>query len=89
MSIELFHILKASNATMIIFDIIMNGMKRHEGHRINNGRNGLVKRKKFINNMNQKLYNNKTMMKPTEALTHLSSGWNTYVLLLWFQRTDT
>ena len=84
MSIDLFHILKAFNVPRIIFDRIMNWVKRHEGNRITNGSNGLLKREKFINNLNQKLYN-KIMIKPKVTLTHLSSRRDTKVVTSGFK----
>ena len=54
-----------------MFDSIVNWVKRHGGNMVTNGSNTLLKRDKFINNMNHKLYNNKIGMKPKVALTHL------------------
>ena len=70
---------------MIPFDGIINWVKRHECNIITNGNNGLLKREKFINNMNQKLYNNKIMMKPNVTLTHLSSRRNTNIVTFYFK----
>ena len=75
MSIDLFHILKAFNEPMIIFGSIMNWLKQW----------ALRKREKFISNMNQKLYNNKIMMRPKITLIHLSSGRNTNVATFGFK----
>ena len=44
--LDLFHLLKASNVPLVMFDRIINWMKKHEGHLVSKGTAGLQRRKK-------------------------------------------
>ena len=85
MQLDLFHLLKASNAPLILFDRITNWVRRHEGTIISNGLNGLSNRDKFISDMNRILYKDCTTMKPIINTVHLSSGRNTNVITFSFK----
>ena len=84
-SIDLFHLLKALNSPLIMFDRIIRWVKRHKGHLISNDSTDLMKRDKFIDLMNRKLYNDKILMKPKVCETKLSSGRNTNVFTFSFK----
>ena len=45
--LDLFHLLKASNVPLVMFDRIINWMKKHEGHFVSIGTVGLQRRKFF------------------------------------------
>ena len=64
MQIDLFHLLKASNAPLVLFDRIISWVKRHKGNIAANGITDLSHRNTFIQNINQMLYGNDTFMKP-------------------------
>ena len=74
MQLDLFHLLKASNAPLILFDRIMHWLRRHEGTIQSIGLTGLSHRDKFISGMNHILYKDCTTMKPLINHIHLSSG---------------
>ena len=74
MSIDVLHLLKASNVPLIMFDRSISSVKSHKGNLSSNGSKGLLKRNNFNNNMNEKVYHNTSMMKPKVCETHLSSG---------------
>ena len=59
MEIDLFHMLKASNAPLILFDRIINWVQRHSGEIKQNGTDHLMKREKFIQDLNSKMYGKK------------------------------
>jgi len=85
MQLDLFHLLKASNAPLILFDRITNWVQRHEGTIISNGLLGLSNRDKFISDMNSILYKDCTTMKPIINTVHLSSGRKTNVITFSFK----
>ena len=63
MEINLFHLLKSSNAQLILFDCLMDWFKRHEGNIIQNGYSSLMKRENFLQGVNSKLYHEEILMK--------------------------
>ena len=64
MQIDLFCLLKASHAPLVLFDRIISWVKRLEGNIAANGITGLSYRNKIIQNIHQILYGNNTFMKP-------------------------
>ena len=52
--IDLFHMMKISNITLVMFDRIIRWMKRHEGHIVTCGTSGLLSRKNFPGKHEQK-----------------------------------
>jgi len=80
MEIDLFHMLKASNAPLILFDRIINWVQRHSGEIKQNGTDHLMKREKFIQDLNSKMYGKEILMKPKVDYTVLSSGRSTNVV---------
>ena len=48
MEINLFHLLKASNEPLILFNRIIDWIQVHEGNLIQNGCSILIKREKFL-----------------------------------------
>ena len=85
MQLDLFHILKASNAPLVMFDRINHWLRRHEGTIQSIGLAGLSNRDKFISDMNQILYKDCTTMKPLINTVHLSSGRTTNVVTFSFR----
>ena len=80
MEIDLFHLLKASNAPLILFDRIIDWVRRHESTLDHNGSSSLTKRKMLLQDLNQKLYHNEILMKPRVHNIRLSSGRTTNVV---------
>ena len=78
--IDLFHILKASNAPLILFDRIIEWVKVHEHCFKDTGTLGLFKRKRFIRDLNRQLYRKRIMMKPKVQRVMLSSRRTTSVV---------
>ena len=78
--IDLFHILKASNAPLILFDRIIEWAKVHEQNFKDTGTLGLFKRKCFIRDLNRQLYQRRIMMKPKVEKVMLSSSRTTSVV---------
>ena len=87
MQLDLFHLLKASNAPLILFDRITHWLRRHEGTIQSIGLTGLSNRDKFISNMNHILYKDCTTMKPFINPIYLSSGQTTNVVTFSFRET--
>ena len=54
MEIDSFHMLKALNASLILFDRIVNWVQRYSGEIKQNGTDHLMKREKFIQHLNSK-----------------------------------
>ena len=73
MQLDLFHLLKASNAPLVLFDCIMRWLRRHEGTIESIGSAELSNRDKFISDMNHILYKDCTTMKPLINHIQLSS----------------
>ena len=80
MQIDLFHLLKPSNAPLVLFGCIISWVKRYEGNITANGITGLRNRNKFIQNINLMLYGNDTFMHPIVEQIQLSSGRSTNVV---------
>ena len=80
MQLDLFHLLKASNCPLVMYDRIFNWVRRHESTISTNGLSGINHRDKFISEMNGRLYNNTTTMKPIVNHITLSSGRQTNVV---------
>jgi len=78
--IDLFHLLKASNAPLILFDRIIDWGRRHESTLAHNGSNSLTKRKMLLQDLNQKLYHNEILIKPRVNNICISSGRTTNVV---------
>ena len=84
--LDLFHLLKASNVPLVMFDRIINFMKKHEGHLVSKGTVGLQRRKFFLESMNKKLYRDDiSFMKPKISPVTLSSGRKTNVVTFSFR----
>ena len=80
MEIDLFYLLKTSNAPLFLFDRIIDWVRRHESTLNQNDSNSLTKRKMLLQNLNQKLYHNEILMKPRVNHIRLSSGCITNIL---------
>ena len=82
---DLFHILKASNTHMIVFDRIVSWVKRHDQNLKRIDASNLPLRNKFINDLNMKLYQDQIIMKPIVNPIALSSGRTTNVVTFSFK----
>ena len=82
---DLFHILKASNTHMIVFDRIVSWVKRHDQNLKRIDASNLPLRNKFINDLNTKLYQDQIIMKPIVNPIALSSGRTTNVVTFSFK----
>ena len=80
MMLDLFHTLKASNAPNILFDRMIAWMQKHEMCVRKHGTDHLMKRNKFINDLDQKLYTDRSFMKPIVSPVNLTSGRSTTVV---------
>ncbi|MCP4748036.1 MAG: hypothetical protein GY874_18150, partial [Desulfobacteraceae bacterium] len=74
MLMDLFHMHKASNAPLILFDRTIEWIRHHQLTIQRCGTNSLSNRKAFIRDMNLKIYDNPTFMKPIVQPIALSSG---------------
>ena len=74
LEIDLFHLLKASNAPLILFDRVINWLQRYESVVRQNGASHLMKREMFLQDLNAKLYGKDVLMKPSVENIRLSSG---------------
>ena len=84
--LDLYHMLKASNAPLIMYNRIIDFMKRNESILKSDGTSSLMQRDKLINCLNRKMYNNRSaLMKPKLSLTKLSSGRTTNVVTFSFR----
>ena len=83
--IDLFQILKASNSPMIVFDRIVNWVRRHDHNLKRVDANNLQRREKFITDLNRKLYQDTIFMKPIVNPILLSSGRSTNVVTFSFK----
>ena len=78
--IDLFLILKASNAPMILFNRLIEWTRTHQSSLQGNCSNLLQSRAKFISNMNNTLFLGGVMMKPRIDRIQMSSGrWTSVV----------
>ena len=80
MTLDLYHLLKASNVPLILFDRIIDWVKRHHHNMSTFQIDNLIKRDKFIREMNHRLYHGNIMMKPTVSNLNLSSNRVTSVV---------
>ena len=85
MQLDLFHLLKASNAPLVLFDRITHWLRRHEGTIQSIGITGLSNRDKFISDMNNILYKDCSTMKPLINPINLSSGRTTNIVTFSFR----
>ena len=84
--LDLYHMLKASNVPLVMYNRVINWLKRHEGAISSNGTSGLMQREKMLLSLNQKLYHKKaSLMKPKLSLTQLSSGRSANVVTFSFK----
>jgi hypothetical protein len=74
MLMDLFHMHKASNAPLILFDRTIDWIRHHQLTIQRCGTNSLSNRKAFIRDMNLKMYENPRFMKPVVQPIALSSG---------------
>jgi len=74
MQIDLFHMLKASNAPLNMFDRIINWLQRHEGIIQQLGTQHLQKREYMLQDLNSKSYGGQIIMKPVVNIISLGSG---------------
>ena len=78
--IDLFHILKASNAPLVLFNRIVTWVKTHFDTLKDCGPSGLQSRENFINNLNKQMYKNQVRMKPRVDRIILSSSRPTSIV---------
>ena len=81
MEIDVFHLLKASNAPLILFDRVINWLQRYESVVRKNGTDHLMKREMFLHDLNAKLYGKEVLMKPSVEIFS-SHQVGTLILLL-------
>ena len=82
---DLFHILKASNTPMIVFDHIISWVTRHDQNLKRVDVSNLPTRNIFITDLNRKLYQDQIFMKPIVNPISLSSGRTTNVVTFSFK----
>ena len=63
MEIDIFHLLKASNNPLILFDRIIEWVRRHESTLTSNGISSLTKRKMLPKDLNQQNSHSKILTK--------------------------
>ena len=85
MEIDLFHLLKASKAPLILLDRVISWLQRHESVVRQNGTDHLMKREMFLQDLNAKLYGKEVLMKPSVENILLSSGRHTNVVTFSFK----
>ena len=78
--LDLFHILKASNAPLILYDRIITLMKNHENTIKKHGTNSLMKRNSLITDLKERLYGSDINMNPRVQNLNLSSGRQTNIV---------
>jgi hypothetical protein len=83
--LDLVHTLKASNAPLILYDRIINWVQRNESSFSNGGVKNLKTRSKFVNHLNNMMYQNGDEMKPRSDTIELSSGRRTNVVTFNFR----
>ena len=78
--------LKASNAPLIMYNRVIDFIKRHEDILKSEGTSGLLQRDRLLSSLNQRLYHKRSaLMKPKLSLTTLSSGRTTNVVTFSFK----
>ena len=82
---DLYHILKASNTPLIVFDRIITWLKKHDHEIKSIDATNLSPRHRFIIDLNHKLYQDKIVMKPLVNPIYLSSGRQTNVVTFSFK----
>ena len=82
---DLFHVLKASNSPLIVFNRIVDWIKRHNHNLEKIGSTNLSTRERFLTDMNHKLYQDRIIMKPLVNPVTLSSGRSTNVVTFSFK----
>ena len=83
--IDLFQTLKASNTPMIVFDRIINWVRRHDHNLKRVDATNLSTCDMFITDMNRRLYQDTIFMKPKVNPTTLSSGRSTNIITFSFK----
>ena len=78
--LDLFHTLKASNAPLVLYDRMISLIKRHQSSITTYGANSLKNRKTLINGLNNGLYGDKQIMKPSVHNLVLSSVRSTNIV---------
>ena len=81
MEIDLYHLLKSSNAPLILFDRIINWLQRHDSTIKQYSSFDLMTRPRLLDDLNAKLYDKEVLMKPRLCRTNLSSGRSTNVVV--------
>ena len=82
---DLFHILKASNTPLVVFDRIINWIKKHDHEIKSIDATNLSARHRFIIDLNHKLYQDRIVMKPQVNPIYLSSRRHTNVVTFSFK----
>ena len=82
---DLFLILRASNAPNALFNRIVDWTKKHKQALKCNVINGLTKKKQFIDNMNKTLYTNGIFLKPRIVMVPLLRNRRTSIVKFNFQ----
>ena len=82
---DLFLILRASNAPNALFNRIVERTKKHKQALKCNAIDGLTKRKQFIDNMNKTLYTDGIFMKPRIVMVPLLRNRRTSIVKFNFQ----
>ena len=82
---DLFLILRASNAPNALFDRIVDWTKNHKKAFKSNAIDGLTKRKQFIDNMNKTLYTDGIFLKPRIVMVPLLRNRRTSIVKFNFQ----
>ena len=80
MQLDLYHLLKASNAPLILYDRIIDWVKKHNHTMSSFTAETILKREKFLTDLNHRLYHKQIMMKPIVSSLKLSSNRETSVV---------
>ena len=86
MCMDLFHMLQASNSPLVMFDRIIEWVRRHEATIKRDGMTSLLKRNNLVENLNKKLYLEEgALMKPKISYINLHSNRRTKVVTFSFR----
>ena len=86
MCMDLFHMLQASNSPLVMFDRIIEWVRRHEATIKRAGMTSLLKRNNLIESLNKKLYLEEgALMKPKISYINLHSNRTTKVVTFSFR----
>ena len=86
MCMDLFHMLQASNSPLVMFDRIIEWVRRHEATIKRAGMTSLLKRNNLIETLNKKLYLEEgALMKPKISYINLHSNRTTKVVTFSFR----